>query len=143
MVPKNLEKLILYPATPAFKNNRIYTGSFQITGNSSAGGTDIRTVTIPLAQTPDLLAALFNGYNDPPTTSDPRPNNAWFRKGAVWVKGTNSGDGYVDYPLAFEVSCRIIGPNAIIRLENVKQFTSVLTLTPTTVFYRIIDYSVF
>lgn len=137
-----LEKLISTTVQNAFKNNAVYESSVNITGTTS-GGLNVKEFTVPLNAVPDLISAVFNGPTDTIFGSDPRPSNGWFKKGLVWVLGTNVGDGYIDYPIGFRVTMTISGANAIIRLTSVQQFTSTLTLTSTPLYYRIIDYSVF
>lgn len=140
----DLTKLNMDGNQNAFKNNIIRTGSFSISGSSSAGGVDTRTNTVLLGRVPDLLQIVFNGPTDTSGLDlDPRPSDAWFETGAVWVLGNNAGAGYTDYPLAFELSAAIVNDTAVISATNIKQFTDVLTLTAVTVYYRIIDYSVF
>lgn len=138
----DLTKLIFLSRNPAFKNNAVYESAVTV-GGSTVPGLNTREFTIPLSRVPDLVSAMFNGPTDTVFGSDPRPGNAWFKKGAIWVRGDNAGAGYNNYPVPFTVMARISGQNAIIRLEYVQQFSDGLTLTPTNLSYRIIDYSVF
>lgn len=143
MPANDLTKLILMSENGSFKNNKITAGSDVISGVTAGSGLTQRSFTIPLGKVPDLLSIIFNGPTDTIFGSDPRPGGAWFKDGYIWVLGTNVGDGYIDYPLPFKVQVRISGQNAIIILSTIQQFVSVLTLTPTTFYYRIRDYSVF
>lgn len=138
----DLTKLILLSQKAAFKNNKVYDGSVNITGTATAG-LNVREYTVPLEQVPDLVSAIFNGPTDTVYGSDPRPGGAWFKKGTVWVLGTDAGAGYTDYPTNWSISVKISGQNAIIRAEYVQQFIANLALNSTPVSYRILDYSVF
>lgn len=138
----DLPKLILISENSAFKNNAVYESSVNITGTASAG-LNVREFTIPLNKVPDLVSAVVNGPTDTVYGSDPRPGSAWFKKGYVWVLGTDSGAGYTNYPTPWAVNVRINGQNAIIRCEYVQQFIANLALNSTALYYRIIDYSVF
>jgi hypothetical protein len=138
----DLTKLILISEKSAFKNNAVYEDSVNITGNATAG-LNVRDFTVPLDRVPDLLSFMVNGPTDTVYGSDPRPGNAWFKKGYVWVLGTDAGAGYIDYPVPWSVTVRIQGQNAIIHCEYVQQFIANLALTSTPLNYRIIDYSVF
>jgi len=139
---QNLEKLILLSEKAAFKNNAIYEGAVNITGNATAG-LNVREFTVPLSKVPDLVSYMVNGPTDTVFGSDPRPGSAWFKKGYVWVRGDDAGAGYTNYPVPFLVNVKISGQNAIIRCEYVQQFIANLALTSTALNYRIIDYSVF
>lgn len=143
MAADDLTKLVLLSENPAFKNQNLYTGSFVISGSTNGGGITQRSFNRALTREPDLLSVLFNGPTDTIFGSDPRPGTAWFKDGYIWVLGTNVGDGYIDYPLPFKPEVRIDGSSATIILTTVQQFTSVLSLTPTTFYYRLRDYSVF
>lgn len=138
----DLQKLVLLSQKGAFKNNNIYTGTLAVTG-TAVPGTNVRTFTVPLAKVPDLVSALLNGPTDTIFGSDPRPGNAWFKKGYIWVLGTDAGAGYTNYPTPWQVQVTISGANAIIRLTYVQQFVANLALTSTNFDYRILDYSVF
>lgn len=137
-----LSRLILLSQKGAFKNNKIYTGSFNITG-TTGGGHNTRSFTVPLEKVPDLVSAIFNGPTDTAFGSDPRPGDAWFKKGYIWTLGTDAGAGYVDYPVPWSVEITISGQNAIIKLTYIQQFVANLSLNSTPFYYRILDYSVF
>ena len=138
----DLTKLILISEKSAFKNNAIYEGSVNITGNATAG-LNVRNFTIPLSRVPDLLSFMVNGPTDTVFGSDPRPAGGWFKRGYVWVRGDDAGAGYTNYPVPWSVTVRIQGQNAIIHCDYVQQFIANLALTSTALNYRIIDYSVF
>lgn len=141
MAMSDLTKVIIDTTYDAFKNNTIYTGTYQITGTSS-GGTNTRSFTITLAN-PDMTDVVFNGPTDTVFSSDPRPADGWFKRGAVWVRGDNAGAGYNNYPIPWDVYTSIAGSIMTVTLLYVQQFSTVLTLTATDMFYRIVDYSVF
>lgn len=138
----DLSKLVLLSEKGALKNNDIYTGTLQISGTATAG-LNQRSFTVPLDQVPDLVSGLFNGPTDTAFGSDPRPGAAWFKKGAIWVLGTDAGAGYTDYPTPWSVELTISGANAIIKLTYIQQFVATLNLNNTNFSYRILDYSVF
>ncbi len=138
----DLSKLVLLSEKGAFKNNNVYEGSFNITGLAVAGLNQV-VFTVPLARVPDLVSALLNGPTDTVYGSDPRPGNAWFKKGAIWVLGNDAGAGYTNYPTPWIPEVTISGANAIIKLTYVQQFVANLSLTSTPFSYRILDYSVF
>lgn len=144
-MPKTLDdlsKLILLSEKGAFKNNTVYDGTLAITGTAVAG-VNTRSYTVPLSRVPDLLSGIFNGPTDTAFGSDPRPGSAWFKKGYIWVLGTDSGAGYTNYPTAWSVELTISGQNAIIKLTYIQQFIATLSLNSTNFDYRILDYSVF
>jgi hypothetical protein len=134
----DLTKLTLHTGYPAFKNNRIYTGSFTISGTTS-GGTNTRTATINLDEAPDLADIVFSGRSTETYTN--RPNNYWFKQGTVEVRG--DGGAFTDYATPWVITSRISGSSIIITATCVQTFTQVLTLTSSTVQYRVVDYSVF
>lgn len=138
----DLTKLIEVTANKAFMNNKIYTGSFSIGGSWETGYQE-QTFTIPLSQAPDLLSSVFNGPTDTVFGNDPRPSSGWFKRGTIWVRGDNSGAGYTNYPTPWRITMKISGSNAIIKASSVNQTSTVLALTSTTGYYRIIDYSPF
>jgi hypothetical protein len=138
----DLTKLVFHSGYPAFKNNNRFSGSFNITG-SSAGGTNQRTETVNLSFTPDMTDIIFNGPTDTVFSSDPRPSTGWFKQGAVWVLGNNAGAGYTDYPTPWVITSKLTGQLLTITATYVQTFSDALTLTSTTVYYRIVDYSVF
>ena len=136
----DLTKLILHSSYPAFKNNRIYTGSLTISGTYSAG-TTVKTWNIPLEQPIDIADVSFSGKAPPSYDDRPvRPTSAWFKKGFI-----GTPDNYPS-PLPnfanWMITWRLTSPTNIqIRAEYVAQYTGTWTVTPTTFKYRIIDYS--
>lgn len=136
----DLTELILDTNYDAFKNNNIYTGTFTISGTTSAG-VNAQTDTITLDAIPDITDIVFNGpaYG----SSDPRPDNGWFHSGAIEVLGNNVPAGYVNYPTLWLPYSSIDGTTVTITCYYAQQFIDALTLTSTEVSYRIIDYSVF
>lgn len=126
----------------SLKNNKVYVGQFNISG-TWVSGYQTQTFEVILAQTPDLVAAEFNGPTDTVFGSDPRPSSAWFKNGQVWVLGSNAGAGYTNYPIPYNMSANILGNSAIISASSVSEIAPTLTLTSTQVKFRLIDYSVF
>lgn len=126
----------------ALKNNAIYTGQFTISGSWTPGYQTI-THEVVLPTKPDLVASEFNGPTDTVFGSDPRPSAAWFKNGQVWVLGNNAPAGYTNYPIPYKMSTVITGNSAVINASSVSEISPTLVLTPTIVYYRIIDYSVF
>lgn len=135
----DLTKIAFHSGYPAFKNNRVYTGTLTISGSSSPG-TNTRTFNVALDEEPDLLDVLFNGPTNLITGEDPRPSNGWFRDGRVWVPTNNAGGGS---PSPWVISYSISGTTLTILATYVQQFTPGETLTSTNFSYRIVDYSVF
>ncbi len=133
-------KIIFDSRIPAFSNNKIYTGNFAVSGTLTEG-TNTRTQNITLDQAPDMTQIMFNGPNDGAGT-DPRPSDGWFEEGTIWALGSD-GVTYFNFPMPFSITTDIVGTTLIITLTAVQQFTATLTLTPITVYYRVVDYSVF
>ena len=138
----DLTKLQYHTGYNTFKNNAVYTGNYSITG-STAGGTNTRSFDVTLARRPDIMDVIFNGATDTVFSSDPRPADGWFKKGAVWVRGDNAGAGYTNYPTPWVVYTSLSGLTLTVTLVYSQQFTPSLTLTSTPIYYKIVDYSVF
>ena len=138
----DLTKLQSHTGYNTFKNNAVYTGSYSITG-STVGGVNTRTFDITLARQPDIMDVIFNGPTDTIFASDPRPADGWFKKGPVWVLGNNIPAGYTNYPTPWEVYTSLTGLVLTVTLLYAQQFSDSLTLTPTTLSYKIVDYSIF
>lgn len=138
----DLTKLQYHTGYNTFKNNSVYTGSYSITG-STVPGTNTRQFNITLARQPDIMDVIFNGATDTVFGSDPRPAAGWYKKGAVWVRGDNAGAGYTNYPTPWVVYTSLTGLTLTVTLLYSQQFTPALTLTPETLRYKIVDYSVF
>lgn len=132
----DLTKLVFHSSYKAFKNNRIYAGSFNISG-SVGGGINIRTHTVSLDQAPVLVDVLFNG---PTNEYIRRPAGGWTRWGEVAVP-VSYPDTATDTTI-WVISYRVSGSNLIFTAYNVQQFDETGTLTSTPVNYRIVDYSV-
>ena len=138
----DLTKLQYHTGYNTFKNNSVYTGSYSITG-TTVPGTNTRQFNISLARQPDIMDVIFNGATDTVFASDPRPAAGWYKKGAVWVRGDNAGAGYTNYPTPWVVYTSLTGLTLTVTLLYSQQFTPALTLTPETLQYKIVDYSVF
>lgn len=151
----DLTKLLLHTSYPAFKNNTVYTGSFNISGTVGAGA-NVVSATVALSVAPDLVDIIFNGQGEDAfgSTTDPRPSSAWFKDtggssgspdthNLVWVRGDNAPAFFIDYPTPWSISSRILGTSLIITATYIQTFPDVLTLTSTPVYYRLVDYSVF
>ena len=138
----DLTKLQYHTGYNTFKNNAVYTGSYSISGSTN-GGTNTRTFNISLTRQPDIMDVIFNGATDTVFSSDPRPAAGWFKKGAVWVRGDNGGAGYVNYPTPWVVYTSLTGLTLTVTLVYSQQFSAALALTPGTLSYKIVDYSVF
>lgn len=137
----DLTKLLFHSGYPAFHNNTEYSGSFIISGTTTAGYSE-RVFFVPIQQPTDLVDIIFNGPTDTQFGSDPRPSSGWFKSGPVWVLGDDMPNGYDDYPMPFFLNATIEDNNIRITAHTVQQFTATLSLAPTTVYYKIIDYSV-
>lgn len=136
----DLTKLIEDSAAPSFQNNKVYTGTFTFTGTVVAG-TNTKTFSVPLSQTPDLVDIVFNGPTDTVFSSDPRPSTAWFKQGSIWVIG--NGSTVTNFPTPWVTYGVINGTTLTITCTYVQQFVDTITLTSTNASYRVIDYSVF
>ena len=139
----DLTKLAFHSSYPAFKNNTVYTGSFTISGSATSGVNTI-TTTVALSRTPDIVDILYQGDSDTAFEAgfgdvDPRPDAGWFRKGAVWANG-NAG---FDFPMPWTITYEIQGSNVVIKATYVQTFSATTTVTSETVYYRIVDYSIF
>lgn len=135
----DLSKLIFASNVDAFKNNNIYTGSFNLSGTVTAG-TSVRSQNIFLNENPDLVSIVFNGPTDTVSGLDPRPSDGWFRQGAVWVIG--NGGTVSNYPTMWQLYGSISGLILTITAVYVQTFVDTVTLDVTPVFYRVVDYSV-
>lgn len=138
----NLKKTHYHTGYNAFKNDNVYTGSFNITG-TTAPGLNVVTSQITLREVPDFLDVAYNGATDSVFGTDPRPASGWFHQGAVWALGNNVPAGYTNYPTPWNIYSSINGTVLTISAVYVQQFTAPLTLTPSPVSYRLVDYSVF
>jgi len=138
----DLTKLQYHTGYNTFKNNAVYTGTANITGSTSPG-TNVQSFNVTLARRPDIMDVIFNGATDTVFSSDPRPAAGWFKKGAVWALGNNVPAGYTNYPCPFEVYTVLNGLVLTVNMIFSQQFTPSLTLTPTPISYKIVDYSVF
>jgi len=146
----NLDKLQFLSTKQSYKNNNTYRGSFSISG-STVSGYNQKTTTITLPTTPDLVDIMFNGPSDSAFigASDPRTDSGWFRVGGtgwgrtIYVRGDNAGAGYTNYPTFWNFATSLTGTTITVTMIWVQQFTAPLTLTSTSVNYRIIDYSVY
>lgn len=135
----DLTKVIFDSSYNAFKNNNIYTGTLSITGTTSAG-TNSKTFNVSLSESPDFLDIIFTGPSDA-LDSTGRPDDVWFKQGAVWVLGTDS-PSYVDLPTPWVITTKLSGSTVVVTATFVQQFVASLSLDSTDFSYRIIDYSV-
>lgn len=141
----DLTKLQSTTTVPAFKNNDEFSGSFTIDGSYNSGSKVI-TKQITLPNGTDIADIIFQGRADGGfviPTDDPRPNDAWFKRGVVYARVDDAGAGYTNYPMPFLISASISGNTLTISATSFKQFIANLTITPEVVNYKIIDYSVF
>src|SRR5690606_18924200 len=99
----DLTKLILHSDYPAFINNRVYEGTFTLSGSISEG---INTInhSVPLATEPDLVDVMFEG----PASGISRPDGAWFKEGFVDVPSSYGFD------MTAWITSRISGTNLVI-----------------------------
>lgn len=139
----DVQKLIMLSELQGYKNNNIYTGSFNISGSYN-GTSKVVNKTITLPSNVSNVDIVFKGRANggfSVSTGDPRPNSSWFKRGAVWVRG--SGSGYTDTPLPFEISAKINGDKLTITAASYRQFFGSLSLKTESVSYRVVDYSSF
>lgn len=135
----DLTKLQLHTGYDGFKNNAIYTGTLTISG-ATVEGTNTRTFTVTLNQTPDLTDIVFNGPTDTIGGNDPRPSTGWFKRGSVWAITDNAGGGN---PARWVITSSFSGVTVTITATYSKQFSTAEVMTSTDFSYRIIDYSAF
>lgn len=127
---------IMHSDCSSFKNKRIYTGTFTISGSINPGLNE-RFFNITLDESPDFLDVIYNGPTDTVYNSDPRPNNAWTKTRPVYVISNNAEGGN---PQQFVITYSVVGNVITFRATNVWQSLGSEILTPTNVSYRIIDY---
>lgn len=139
----DLTKLQSTTQNQAFKNNDEFSGSFVIGGSFNTQTIQFAaTINVPTGT--DIADIMFQGRADGGfafASGEPRPNAAWFKRGSVFVRA--DGDGLTNSPTAFLLSARIQGNTLIIIATSYKQFVANLYLTPETVQYKLVDYSVF
>lgn len=142
----DLTKLKSTSLVPAFKNNDESSGSFTLSGTwASSAPSKILTKTIQLPSGTDIADVMFKGRADggfSSPTNDPRDNDAWFKRGAVWA-ATNDGGSLNNYPTRFLLAASVADDVLTITATANRQYTGTLTITSETVYYKIIDYSVF
>lgn len=128
----DITKLTLLSTRPAFHNNKVYTGFFNLSASAiTTGGVITQEFTIPLDSAPSIVDILFNEDGD----------SKWFKSGNERVSqdGTQSGSPIT---LSWDMEPFISGNNLVVIASTVKQF--VLTFTPNgavQVNYRVVDYS--
>ena len=140
----DLTKLQSTTLKPAFKNNDEFSGSFNLSGTFNSTSKLI-TKVIDLPDGTDIADIIFKGRANGGfaiPTGDPRDNDAWFKRGSVWAR-TDDAPSYVNYPMPFRINASISGNQLTITAAAFKQFVANLTITSETVYYKIIDYSVF
>lgn len=141
----DITKLQSITLLPGFKNNDEADGSFNISGSFS-GGSKIITQQIQLPDNTDIADIIFKGRANGGfsiATDDPRDNNGWFKRGRVWVRGDDGGAGYTNHPVPFQVYASISGNTLTLTAASFKTYDANLALTAETVYYKIVDYSVF
>lgn len=141
----DLTKLQSVTLKQGFKNNDEYSGSFTI-GGTFYTGSKIFTKQIILPSDTDIADIIFQGRADGGfviPTNDPRPNNAWFKRGLVYARVDDSSVGYDNYPQPFAIGASISGNVITISATSFKQFVANLDITDEVIQYKVIDYSVF
>lgn len=143
----DLSRLQSTTQQPGFRNTNEFSGDFQITGNAG-GVANIITHTVDIGFVPILAEIVFQGPSDEDFEGfygdvDERPTAAWFKRGRVWTEGNDAGAGYTDYPTDWLLSAKLTGSILTVEASFFKTFTANLALTPITVYYKVIDYSVF
>lgn len=141
----DLTKVQSTTTQPGFKNNDEYEGSFTISGSFNGQSKQV-TTTITLPDNVDIADIMFKGRADGGfsiSTGEARPNDAWFKRGRVYVRGDDSGAGYTNYPVGFILNASISGNQLTISANAFKTFVANLSLTSETVYYKLVDYSVF
>lgn len=140
----DLTKLIAHSSYPAFKNMSEYTGSFDISG-TIVPGVNVRSYFFDLPYVPAIEDIVFSGrgeqgFSSPDFGTNPRPSGTWFKEGAVFVRGDNAGDGYINEGTMWVINASINGKQLTITAICVIQFYATLTLTTETVQIKLVDY---
>jgi hypothetical protein len=133
----DITDLILYSENSAFHNNNIYEGTVTISGNHSSGA-NVKTFTVELDVIPDLTDITFNGLGDP-NSNDPRPDDGWFKTGAIYEQSADGGGGFP----VWIINSSINGDTVTITATYTQQYTGTYSTSGLDLSYRIIDYSVF
>lgn len=128
----DLTKLVYHSNYPAFKNDTVYTGTLTISGTASAG-VNTRTFNVSLDRAPDLVDIIFNG---PSVDTDPRPNDGWFKLGAVKVVVAGNDTPWI-------INSKIANSTLVVQAVLVQESGSDLAITSQDFSYRVVDYSVF
>lgn len=128
----DLTKLAFHSSYPAFKNDRLYTGTLTISGTTTSS-VNTRTFSIALDRAPDLVDIVFNG---PSLSTDPRPNNGWFKLGAIRVVVGGENTPWI-------INSRISGSTLVVQAVYVQETGGTQSITSQNFDYRVVDYSVF
>jgi hypothetical protein len=137
----DLSKLVSHSGYPAFKNDKEYTGSFNISGSATAG-TNTRTSTVNLDQAPDLCDVILNG-RAVPFVGVARNSNGWFKLNNNNTIAVNSNGFLTNFDTFWVITYRISGSSVIFTATYTQTFDGTQNLAATPVNYKIIDYSVF
>lgn len=131
----NYGKALRFIPLKSFKNNKLYTGSFTISGSIAPGAT-VKTFTKVLDQAPDMLQVVFNTTATSIYISTPYPSTGWWKQGIVPDDAGGLGAGW-------EIAWAINGSTITFTATTVNTTTTTYTSAGPTVNYRLIDYSIF
>ena len=125
----DLTKSVSHSAYDSFKNKNLYKGTLMISGSTSSG-TNTRTFTITLDETPDILDIIFSDFLI----------SGWSKVKYISVPTDNAGGGS---PSIWTISTEVSGLTVTVTATYVKTFLTDEILIPTDFYYRIVDYLVF
>lgn len=138
----DLSKIVKGSNYPGFENTNKWSGSFTLGGTCTDRMKTI-TSTVNLSTSPDLLDVVISGRRYYTGVSS-RPDNAYFKvlastmdDGLIGVPGS---DHEVPFIVTYSLSGSILTFTAIKPAEQYSYSSQILT--DTTVYYRIIDYTV-
>jgi hypothetical protein len=132
----DLTKLLLHSSYPAFKNNNVFTDSFNISGTIT-GGVNTRSVTLDLGFTPDIADIVIGEGGE---YSKEIGDSFYGASRLISIPGTGTvTPGTIDTPWA--IGTRISGSSLVVTAYNIHQVDETVTLTSTPITIRVIDYS--
>lgn len=132
----DLTKLVMHSAYPAFKNNNVFTDTFNISGTIT-GGVNLRSVTLNLPFTPDIADIVIGEGGE---YSKEIGDSFYGASRIISIPGTGTiTPGTINTPWA--IGSRISGNSLIVTAYNIHQVDETVTLTSTPISVRVIDYS--
>lgn len=134
-ITPNYGKATRFVPQHAFKNNKLYTGSFTISGSIPPGAVT-KTFTLALSSAPDLLQAVFNTTATSIFYTSPYPSTSWWKQGIVTDDAGGLG-------ARWQISWQLNGTTITFTATTVNTTSTTYTSSSPVVNYRLVDYSVF